>query len=78
MKAINPKNQSTLNKAIQWLTKYNAFNDQRDTIENNDGEESSAWRRINNKCEIAFDRYEDCCFDLPSREVKEIEKSDLW
>jgi hypothetical protein len=78
MKAINQKNQTLVNKTVKLLVKYNELNDQRDTIENNDGEESSAWRRINNKCEIAFDRYEDCCFDLPSREVKEIEKSDLW
>ena len=78
MKAINPKNQSTVNKAIQWLTKHNAFNDQRDTIENNDGEESTAWRRINKKCEDSFDKYQDYCYDLPKGQVAAIEKSDLY
>lgn len=78
MKAINPKNQATLNKAIQWLTKYNAYNNQRDVIDNNEGDDTTAWRRINKKCEDSFDKYLDYCYDLPKGQVKAIEKSELY
>jgi len=83
MIAINPRHQSTLNKAVQWLYKHNAFNDQRDAIENElehsyMGEQNTAWRRINKKCEDSFEKYQEYCCDLPVRQVKLIEKSELY
>ena len=78
MIAITKENQSTLNKAIQWLTKQNAYNDQRDVIDSNDGEDTVEWRRINKKCEDSFDKYLTYCSVLPKNQVKLIEKSDLY
>jgi len=72
------KNQANLNKAIQWLTKYNAFNEQRDIIESEQESETTAWRRVNKKCEDSFDRYLDYCDELPRYEVKLIEESELY
>ena len=33
MKAKTKANQSNLNKAVSWIVKYNAFNNQRDVVE---------------------------------------------
>lgn len=74
--AINPKNQSKLNKATSWLEKYNKFNDLRDLADNND--DVKALRKYEKKCEEAFDKYLDACGELPKNQVKAIEKSDLY
>jgi hypothetical protein len=76
MKSVNPKNQATVTKAINWLTKYNKANDLRDLAENND--DDKAFSKWDKKCESAWDKYQDFCAELPAREVKEIEKSDLY
>ena len=81
MKAKIKANQSNLDKAISWLTKHNAFNIQRDIIENNlecDECDSKEWKRINKKCEDSFEKYEEYCDELPKYEVAKIEKSDLY
>ena len=81
MKAKIKANQSNLNKAISWLAKHNAFNIQRDIIENNlecDEWDSKEWRRINKKCEDSFEKYEEYCDELPKYEVAKIEKSELY
>jgi|TARA_B110000046_G_C12776334_1_gene307062 hypothetical protein len=81
MKAKTKANQSNLNKAVSWITKYNAFNIQRDLIEDGLGgnfDESKEWRRINKKCEDSFQRYEEYCDELPKYEVTRIEKSELY
>ena len=78
MKAINPKNQSAVNRAVKQLVKYNDLNNHRDAIEGEFGEDSAKWRAIDRKCAFAFDRYEDWCDDLPEYEVKNIESSELY
>jgi hypothetical protein len=81
MKAKNPKNNKNFNKAVQWLTKHNILNDQRtlleDTSEAEYVEDTTAWKRINKKCEDSFDKYMDYCYELPKTDVKTIEKT-LW
>lgn len=81
MKAINKKHQSVVTNAVNWLTKYNKFNTERDTIEGNlecESYESKEWRRINKKCEDSFNKYEDYASELPKREVEQIEKSEIY
>ena len=81
MKAKTKANQNNLNKAISWLAKYNAFNDQRDLVENEQehaGDDTTAWRRINKKCEDSYERYSEYCDELPTYEVTRIEKSELY
>ena len=81
--AIKSKNQSLVNKAVNWLVKYNTFNNERDVISDNleeycEAEDSKEWRKVNKKCEDSFDKYQECCEDLPQYEVKNIEKSELY
>jgi len=75
--SITPKNQSLVNKAVNWLNKYDAYNTQRDLISDNlecDEDDSKEWRQINKKCEVSFDNYLDYLWDLPKREQNNIEK----
>lgn len=81
--AIKSKNQSLVNKAVNYLIWYNTFNNQRDVISDNleeycEEEDSKWWRIMNKKCEDSFDKYQECCEDLPQYEVKNIEKSELY
>jgi len=81
--AIKSKNQSLVNKAVNWLVKHNTFNNERDVISDNleeycEEEDSKWWRIMNKKCEDSFDKYQECCEDLPQYEVKNIEKSELY
>ena len=81
MKAKIKANQSNLNKAVNWLAKYNSFNNERDLIEGNlevETYDSKEWRRINKKCEDSFEKYEEYCDELPKYEVVKIEKSELY
>jgi len=75
--SITPKNQSLVNKAVNWLNKYDAYNAQRDLISDSlEGDESDSkeWRQINKKCEVSFDKYLDYLCDLPKREQDNIEE----
>jgi len=81
--AIKSKNQSLVNKAVNWLVKHNTFNNERDVISDNleeycEEEDSKEWRKVNKKCEDSFDKYQEYCGDLPQYEVKNIEKSELY
>jgi|11_taG_2_1085331.scaffolds.fasta_scaffold01318_17 hypothetical protein len=82
VKAINQIHQSKVNRAIRWIEKYNKANNQRDIASDNNekdhDEDCVIWRKHNRECEKAFDKYEDCISELPSREVKNIEKSELY
>jgi hypothetical protein len=81
IKSITPKNQTLVNKAVKWLVKHNEYNTKRDLISDNlDCEEydSKEWRQINRKCETSFDKYLEYIDELPKREVKNIEKSELY
>ncbi len=81
MKANNPKNNKNFNKAVYWLTQHNTFNDQRtlleDTSEAEYVEDTTAWKRINRKCEETFDVYLMYCEEIPKADIKTIEK-ELW
>lgn len=74
--AINKKHQTMVNRACQWLEKYNKANDQRDLADNNGDEKM--YRKYDRLCEKAWDKYEDYTSELPSREVAQIEKSELY
>lgn len=76
MKALNKKHQSTVNKAISWLTKHNLANNQRDEAEGNGDEKM--YNKYNRICESTFDKYLDYTSELPLRELKQIEKSELY
>ena len=76
--AVNKKNQSLVNKATTWLSKYHSCNDARDIISNLIGEEGREWDKINDKCESIWDKYEEYLDELPKYEIKNIEKSELY
>ena len=76
MKAINKKHQAMVNRAVKWLEKYNEANDQRNLADSNG--DDKMYRKYDRLCEKTFDKYEDCTSELPSREVNQIEKSELW
>lgn len=82
IQAINKKNQSMVNKAVKYLIKYNEANNLRDKASDNNekdyDEDCKEWRKYNRQCEEMFDKYEQCIEELPSREVKQIEKSELY
>lgn len=70
------KNQSALNKAIQWLEKYNIANDRRDDADV-DGN-IKIYNKYDRVCEKAFDKYLDWCNELPKYEISRIEKSEIY
>jgi hypothetical protein len=77
LKAITKKNQSAVNKALQWNSKYDGYNDKRDEIECNIecyNDESKEWRQMDRKCESAWDRFLDYMSELPSNQQKAIYK----
>ena len=76
MKAINPKNQTIVNRAIQWLKKYN----EADTLRNLADSEGDvkAFDKYEKECEKAFNKYLDYVSELPKNQVKAIEKSELY
>jgi len=75
-KAKNKANQSNFKKAIQWLKKYNEYDNLRN-IADSEGDEKS-YKKWDKKCESSFDKYLDYCYELPKYEVKRIEKSELY
>tara|TARA_B100001059_G_C17556557_1_gene437930 strand:+ start:39 stop:290 length:252 start_codon:yes stop_codon:yes gene_type:complete len=81
IKSITPKNQTLVNKAVNWLIKHNEYNTQRDFISDNlecEEWESKEWKQINKKCENSFDKYLEYLNELPRREQQKIEKSELY
>ena len=75
-KAKNKANQSNFKKAIEWLKRYNEFDDFRN---NADGEgDEKAYNKWDKKCENSFDKYLSYCDELPKYEVNRIEKSELY
>ena len=81
IKSITPKNQTLVNKAVNWLVKHNEYNTQRDFISDNlecEEWESKEWKQINKKCENSFDKYLEYFDELPKREQQQIEKSKLY
>jgi hypothetical protein len=73
MKAINPKNQSLVNKAISWLVKYERYNDLRD-IADGDGDDK-AYKAADKLCQNSWDKYLGYMEELPKNQQKAIEKA---
>ena len=76
MKAINPKNQAKVNKAIYWLKRYNELNDLRNFADDN--EDQKSFDKLDTLCAKAFDKYLDYREELPKNEILAIEKSELY
>ncbi len=74
----NSKHQKNINKSIDWLKKYNSFNNERTLIEDNSEfdyiEDDKKWRAINRKCESSFDKYLTYLDELPKYLQKQIEE----
>lgn len=76
LKAINPKNQSKVNKALNWLIKHNNFNDKRDLAGGNDNEKD--FNKFDKLCINSFDKFLEYMEELPKREQKNIYKSEFY
>lgn len=76
MKAINPKNQKQLDKAIKALIKYNELNDLRNEADGNGDEKLE--KKLERLCEVSFDKYLELSGELPKGQIKAIEKSELY
>jgi hypothetical protein len=72
MKAINPKNQSLVNKAVKYLQKYYELNDLRNVADNNGAEKEL--KKYNRMCEDVFDKYLDALAELPKGQQTIIDK----
>lgn len=76
LKAINPKHQKAVSKAVKALTTYNTYNTLRDKA---DGEgDDKAFRKYDRMCESSFDKYLKIVTELPKREKDAIEKSEIY
>ena len=83
LKALNPKNQKLVNKATDWLIKYNNASDLRtkasdNLYEDEYEEDSKEWRKHNRAAERAFDMFLGYMDELPKKEQKQIYKSELY
>jgi hypothetical protein len=76
LQAKNKKHQANFKKAINWLIKYNSFNDIRNIAEG-DGNEKE-YNRVNKKCENSYDKFLDYMEELPKYEQNKIYKSELY
>ena len=76
MKAINPKNQALVNKAISWLTKHNEYNDKRTLAYDNDNIVAAV--QLDKKCEQSYDKFLEYMEELPKNQQELIYKSDLY
>lgn len=76
IKAINKLHQSKVNKAVEWIIKYNSLNDLRNLAYDMDDEKIV--RQYDRKCENAFDKYLTIVYELPKRERYQIEKSKYY
>ena len=74
--SINKKHQAKVNKAINWLIKYDAANTLRNQTDG-DGDEK-AYKKANRICGLTFDKYLDIVSELPKGEVKRIESSKYY
>jgi hypothetical protein len=79
--AINPKNQSLVNKATAWLVKYNKANDQRNDADadlNNIGGTHKIYDKYDRLCEKTFDKFLEYMDELPKGQQKAIYNSELY
>ncbi len=76
MQSKTVKNKVLFNKVIKALNNYNTLNNLRD-LAYNDGEDKE-FKKLDNKCLNAFDKYLELLNELPKYEQTRIEKSDLY
>jgi len=76
IKAINKIYQTKVNRAVEWLMKYNEYNRQRDIADDYDN--TKEYNRLNKLCESSFDKYLTIVDELPKREKNNIENSTLY
>jgi hypothetical protein len=76
IKAINKKHQAKVNRAINWLIKYDQNNTLRDIASDNDDQKS--YKKYDRICINAFDKYLEIIGELPKGEVAKIEKSKYY
>ena len=76
MEAINPKNQTTVNRAIQWLEKYKRADILRNVADGEGNEKE--FNKHERECEKTFNKYLDYISELPKNQVNAIEKSELY
>ena len=78
VKAINPKYQSVVNKAVNWMVMYELANDQRniasDNSEHDYEEDDKLWRKWDRRCIKAYDKYLEYMEELPKREQDKVER----
>jgi hypothetical protein len=71
IKAINPKNQTTVNRCLKALNRYYVLNDLRNLAE--DSENISDYKKYDRLCQKVFDRYLDYLYSLPKNQQRTIE-----
>jgi hypothetical protein len=71
MEAINPKNQSLVNKALKYNQKYDELNVLRSNAD--DAGDVKAFNKLDRQCAQAFDKYLDVMAELPKYQQKAIE-----
>ena len=76
MIALNKKHQAIVNKAVYWLIQHNEADRQRN-IAYSAGNEKN-YKYWDKRCQKTFDKYEEYTSELPAREVKQMEKSELY
>lgn len=74
LKAVTPKNQSNMNKAIAWGEKYNALNRLRDIADGEHGSQSKQYKQADKLCADAWEKHLDYLHELPKGEQKRVEK----
>lgn len=76
IKTINPKNKTIVKRAVEWLKKYNEFDKQRNIADGNGDEK--LWSKLNNKCEMSYDKFMCLMEELPKNQQKIIYNSSLY
>ena len=72
IRAINPKNQKLVNKAIRHNYNYDVANSLRDVASDND--DMKSYKKYDAICVREFDKYIEIMSELPKGQQKEIEK----
>ena len=74
--AINRKNQSLVNKAVQCMLKYNEYNDMRDVVADTSelAEDDKLYKYYNRQCIKFYDSYLERMYELPKGQRLAIEK----
>lgn len=78
VKAVNSKYQSVVNKAVNWMEKYELANDERNIASDNTEcdyeEDDKLWRKWDRRCIKAYDKYLEYMEELPKREQDKVER----